>query len=291
MKKVHFIYIILFGLCVVACEQSSGLKPQEGSNNDGYSSDGVTSLFDDDRLEIFASRPSRSAPRRIDVLGSQRRGNLVYDIADIVSMLDHHKRFIDPKKYYSKFTSGMTREPVTYPLDKMSLVVNDLVTHRNILAALHYKIEPPYILMKVLSMLNLDDPASRDLRAANKFISVLDQISDLATKVVHEYLHESRLNPFVYDVATLSVIAWNLETFLNEWKVAGELAINMLYDLRRKMDRHSLSPQFTDKESVLNILERSADREQWGSIASNFRVMEYHASLIADLVEDKYFVD
>lgn len=240
MKKLNICIILIIFLCifVIACKHSAKMNPEEKPFKDNVDGLRGSTMFADDNLlrssvnlKGLSKRPSRS-----NILKILRDNNLTYSVSDITSMLDRHKTFVNHKKEVFEVETKLEKRIVNFPLNKMSSLVDSLATYHNILTALQYEVQPAYILMDLLYMLNLDDPSSRDLKITNSFLSMLDRMSDLTTKVVYEDLTKSRLKLFSQDEATIAVIFWNLEIFLKGWNLVGNTVIRILYEVKNKLD-------------------------------------------------------
>ncbi|UPA11244.1 hypothetical protein bpSLO_001090 (plasmid) [Borrelia parkeri] len=267
------------------------MNPEEKPFKDNVDGLRGSTMFADDNLlrssvnlKGLSKRPSRS-----NILKILRDNNLTYSVSDITSMLDRHKTFVNHKKEVFEVETKLEKRIVNFPLNKMSSLVDSLATYHNILTALQYEVQPAYILMDLLYMLNLDDPSSRDLKITNSFLSMLDRMSDLTTKVVYEDLTKSRLKLFSQDEATIAVIFWNLEIFLKGWNLVGNTVIRILYEVKNKLDQVNL--QFSDKEDILNMLVNHFDLKELRFITSNIHSMEHYVSFISDLLAGKFFED
>ncbi|UPA12631.1 hypothetical protein [Borrelia venezuelensis] len=267
------------------------MNPEKKSFKDnGYGLSYSTMFADNNFLRSSVNRKALSTrPSRSNLLKILRDSNLTCSVSDIASMLDRHKTFVKHKKELFEVETNVEKKRVNFPLNKMSSLVDSLATYHNILTALQYEVQPAYILMDLLYMLNLDDPSSRNLKSINSFLSMLDRMSDLTTKVVYEDLTKSRLKLFSQDEATIAVIFWTLERFLKGWNLIGTTVIKILYEIKNKLDQVDL--RFSDKKDILNMLMNHFDLKELRLIASNIYSMERYVSFISELLAGKFFAD
>lgn len=293
MKKLNVCIILIILLCifVIACKHSVKVNPEKKSFKDnGYGLSYSTMFADNNFLRSSVNRKALSTrPSRSNLLKILRDSNLTCSVSDIASMLDRHKTFVKHKKELFEVETNVEKKRVNFPLNKMSSLVDSLATYHNILTALQYEVQPAYILMDLLYMLNLDDPSSRNLKSINSFLSMLDRMSDLTTKVVYEDLTKSRLKLFSQDEATIAVIFWTLERFLKGWNLIGTTVIKILYEIKNKLDQVDL--RFSDKKDILNMLMNHFDLKELRLIASNIYSMERYVSFISELLAGKFFAD
>ncbi|WP_235048155.1 hypothetical protein [Borrelia persica] len=221
-------------LVVLACNHS---KQDDLTKSQGYSSGSVSS--------VDLSRTTRSA--------DFRRGS--FGISDILLILENYK--MEEKNQKLNLDRQIKNvNDLVFPFHKMPLLKDSIATRHNVIAALQHKSTFLYNLENMLKILDLDNVDSNESILANKFVLLLERLSDITIQLIYGDFHKACLDRLkrATDQELLSIIYKRLKNIMRIRKLVLDSFEFVMNVVAENMD--SLKTKFVNKEYVLSTLSR-----------------------------------